>query len=173
VKLKHSALLALALWLGVAIWVGAMILAKPRVQSRFDDEDASAQMAQLQANVQRNRQMLGVLEQLENPPANTGAALLAVEPLPAAGQDVGEGSFTGPAPRQLTLLLSTDGKRRALIDGQWVAPGALLADGSRVRAIGRDRVLLDAASGETVTVMMPPPFSAQATAQPAKAGGRP
>lgn len=172
-KLKHSALLALALWLGVAVWVGAMILAKPRVQSRFDDEDASAQMAQLQANVQRNRQMLGVLEQLENPPANTGAALLAVEPLPAAGQDLGEGTFTGPAPRQLTLLLSTDGKRRALIDGQWVGPGARLADGSRVRAIGRDRVLLDAASGETVTVLMPAPFSTQATAQPAKAGGRP
>ncbi|MNO08253.1 hypothetical protein D3C81_2308120 [compost metagenome] len=69
--------------------------------------------------------------------------------------------------------MSTDGKRRALIDGQWVGPGARLADGSRVRAIGRDRVLLDAASGETVTVLMPAPFSTQATAQPAKAGGRP
>jgi hypothetical protein len=168
VKRKYYALLALALWLGVATWVGAMILAKPRVQARFDDEDASAQLAQLQAGVARNAQMLGVLEHLETQPVASGRALLAVEPAPAAGQALADGRFDGPAPRQLTLLLSTDGRRRALIDGQWVAPGARLADGSRVRAIGRDRVLLETAAGETVTVLMPTPFS-----QAPKAGGRP
>lgn len=162
-KLKHSALLALALWLGVAVWVGAMILSKPRVQSRFDDEDASVQLAQLQMNVEHNRQLLGVLEHLEAQPASTGIALLAVEPVPAAGDALSNGMLAGPAPRQLSLLLSTDGRRRALIDGQWVAPGARLADGSRVRAIGRDRVQLETPAGETVTLVMPPPFAQPAT----------
>jgi len=168
VKLKHSALLALALWLGVAIWVGAMILSKPRVQARFDDEDASAQLAQLQMGVERNRQLLGVLERLETQPVSGGQALLAVEPRPASGLPSADGSLDGIAPRQLTLLLNTDGRRRALIDGQWVAAGARLVDGSRVRAIGRDRVLLETVAGETVTVLMPPPF-----APAPKAGGRP
>ncbi|MDG2526204.1 hypothetical protein P6166_12645 [Stenotrophomonas sp. HITSZ_GD] len=167
-KLKHYALLALALWLGVAVWVGAMILAKPRVQARFDDEDASAQLAQLQMGVERNRQLLGVLEGLERQPVGGGEALLAVQPASAAGQLSADGGFDQIAPRQLTLLLNTDGRRRALIDGQWVATGARLSDGSRVRAIGRDRVLLETAAGETLTVLMPPPF-----APAPKAGGRP
>lgn len=172
-KLKYSALAALALWLAVAVWVGAMILAKPRVQSRFDDEDASAQVAQLQASVERNRQLLGVLDRLEGQPLSSGAALLAVEPQPAPGQALSGDGLAVTAPRQLSLLLTTDGRRRALIDGQWVAPGGRLVDGSRVRAIGRDRVLLDTPAGESVTLLMPSPFAQPAKAPLGTAGGRP
>lgn len=171
-KLKYSALLALALWLAVGVWVGAMILAKPRVQSRFDDEDGSAQLAQLQMGVERNRQMLGVLDRLEGQPLANGQALLAVEPTPAAGQSAGDGSLDGPPPRQLSLLLSTGGRRRALIDGQWVGAGARLADGSRVRAIGSDRVLLETAAGETLTVLMPAPFAQPGKPAAGNHGGR-
>lgn len=160
-KLKYSASLALALWLGVVAWVSAMIVAKPSVQRAYADGDDSAAIAQLQLDINRNRQMLAALDALRTDAATADG--LAVAPAPAALPGAGTIATGEPGlPAQghrVSMILSTERGRRAVVDGQLARPGTRLADGSRVRAITADRVLLEDPAGQRLTLRMPAPFS--------------
>ncbi len=166
-KLKYSASLALALWLCLVAWGSAMIVAKPSVLHAYADEEGSTAIAQLQLNIDQNRKALAALDALALAPVAT-ASSPAVTPSSAApaGLAPEDGLPAEPAvvSHQLTLILSTDQGRRAIVDGLLVQVGARLADGSRVLAIGHDHVSLDAGSGERLTLRMPTPFSGQASA---------
>ena len=167
-KLKYSASLALALWLCLVAWGSAMIVAKPSVSRAYADEEGSTAIAQLQLNIDQNRKALDALDALALAPAAAIASSPAVTPSSAApaGPEADEGVPAEPVivSHQLTLILSTDQGRRAIVDGQLVQAGARLADGSRVRVIDRDHVSLDTSAGERLTLRLPAPFASQAAA---------
>jgi hypothetical protein len=171
VKLKYSASLAIALWLCVVAWVGAMIASKPRVGAGYDDGDSSASIAQLQQDLRRNQVALAALDTLAgNRGTGLSGPLVAPAPQPPPGADgsvIGDPNLVAPAPHRLSMILWTDGHRRAVIDGETVRVGTRLADGSRVRAIGRDRVQLENQAGERVVARLPAPYS---TPAPTEAG---
>jgi hypothetical protein len=50
-------------------------------------------------------------------------------------------------------------ERRAIIDGQLAGTGSRLADGSHVRLIGKDHVVIEDVLGQPMTLRMPPPFA--------------
>lgn len=170
-KLKYSASLALALWLCLVAWGSAMIVAKPSVRHAYVDEEGSTAIAQLQLNIDQNRKALAALDALAQAPIAI-ASTPAVTPSSAAPAGLATDGSPSAEPavvsHQLTLILSTDQGRRAIVDGLLLQVGARLADGSRVLAIGRDHVSLDAGSGERLTLRMPAPFS-----EPASAGVTP
>ena len=68
----------------------------------------------------------------------------------------------------VSLVLVANGRRTAVIDGQYVRAGTRLADGTRVNAIGADWVRLSDPSGAAQTYRVTNPML-QAT----QAGGRP
>lgn len=161
-KLKYSASLALVAWLCVAAWVIAMIVAKPSVAGRYAQDDDSAAIAQLQAGINHNQTMLTALDALSNATDSgfTGA-LIAPAPAQLPGSTNGttsNGDVAGTGNR-VSLILSTDRGRRAVVDGLMVRVGTRLADGSRVHGIGHDWVRLEDAGGEQWTLQLPPPFS--------------
>lgn len=160
-KLKYSASLALALWLGVVAWVSAMIVAKPSVTRAYADGDDSATIAQLQLDINRNRQLLASLDALASSNGYGGDGPV-VAPGSAATASIdpatGEPGATVVS-HTLSLILSSDRGRRALVDGQWASPGSRLADGSRVRAIGASHVLLEDPAGQRLELRMPAPFA--------------
>lgn len=164
-KLKYSASLALALWLCVVAWGSAMIVAKPSVRHAYSDEEGSTAIAQLQLNIDQNRKALAALDALALAPVAI-ASSPAVTPSSAAPAGLASDEGTPAEPvvvsHQLTLILSTDQGRRAIVDGVLVRAGERLADGSRVLTIGRDHVSLDASSGERLTLRLPAPFAGQA-----------
>lgn len=165
-KLKYSASLALALWLCVVAWVSALIVAKPSVERAYANGDGSAAIAQLQLNIRHNRQMLSALDELRAI-EDDGRRGLAVTPAPLdqAGQEVaGELPGVSLSGHRLSMILSTENGRRAVIDGQLARPGTRLADGSRVRGIGVDHVRLEDRAGQPLVLRMPAPFTATATA---------
>lgn len=171
-KRKYLASFALALWLCVVAWVSAMIVAKPSVGQAYSDEDGSAAIAQLQLNINKNQQTLAALDALGGID-DLHSAGLAVSPAPPASTEVNPATGEATAavvPHQLTLILSADNGRRAVVDGQLVRPGTRLADGSRIRGIGRDHVLLEDNTGERLTLRIPAPFSNTSATGAAAAG---
>lgn len=162
-KLKYSASLALVAWLCVAAWVIAMIVAKPSVAGRYAQDDDSAAIAQLQAGINHNQTMLTALDALSNSTdiGFTGAVIAsAPAQLPGANGASTNGTIdAGITGNRVSLIISTDRGRRAVVDGLMVRIGTQLADGSRVRGIGHDWVRLEDAAGEQWTLQLPPPFS--------------
>lgn len=158
-KLKYSASLALTLWLGVVAWVSAMIVAKPSVTRAYADGDDSATIAQLQLDISHNRQLLASLDALAAHGSSAAGPAVAPGSATMASVDPATGG-TGPAaaPHTLSLILSSDRGRRALVDGQWASIGNRLADGSQVRAIGAAHVLLEDPTGQRIELRMPTPF---------------
>ncbi|TWI06228.1 hypothetical protein IP90_00493 [Luteimonas cucumeris] len=166
-KRKYSASLALALWLCVVAWVSAMIVAKPSVGRHSPDEDEAAAIAQLQLNINHDRQLLAALDALEATGNAIPVDLAVAAPAPESTSLAMTTSADGEpvvAARRLSLILSTDRGHRAVIDEQLVRVGTRLADGSRVHRIGRDRVEIEDAAGERLLLQLPAPFSAQQTA---------
>ncbi|HUH90208.1 MAG TPA: hypothetical protein VLZ76_06080 [Lysobacter sp.] len=163
-KLKYSASLALVAWLCVAAWVIAMIVAKPSVAGRYAEDDDSGAIAQLQVSINHNQTMLTALDALSN---TTGPAFAGTVIAPAPTELPGSSNGTasngavdaGNAGNRVSLIISTDRGRRAVVDGLMVRVGTRLADGSRVHGIGHDWVRLEDAGGEQWTLQLPPPFS--------------
>lgn len=157
-KLKHSALLALTLWLGVVAWVSAMIVAKPSVASRYASGGDSAAMAQLQLQLEHNRQLLAALDALAGSRSGALAGpVVSPEPAPVAGADNATGE--GIASSRVSVIIASGRVRRAVVDGELVRAGMVLADGSRVHAIGRDWVRLVGPTGELSTLQLPRPYA--------------
>ncbi|MGH8084313.1 MAG: hypothetical protein ACREPV_03450 [Lysobacter sp.] len=169
-KLKYSASLALALWLCVVAWVSAMIVAKPSVAGNFSSGDESGEIAQLQRSINHNTAMLAALDALDSAPDHVvHGPLVAPDPAPLAGSDgevvAAEGVSFG---NRLTLIISTEHSRRAILDGQLVRPGTRLGDGSRVRSIGQDWLRIESASGQVSTLQLPRPFADASSAPEAR-----
>lgn len=161
-KLKYSASIALALWLCVVAWVSAMIVAKPSVARAYSDSDDSVAIAQLQLGINHNRQMLAAVDALQAIGSGDprGLAVAPGADTPAAGDPAAADGMPFAQSHRLTLILSGDNGRRAVIDGQLARTGMELADGSRVRAITRDSVLIEDPLGQRLTLRMPAPFIA-------------
>lgn len=160
-KVKYSASLALVLWLGVVAWVSAMIVAKPSVIRSFPDEDDSAAIAQLQITLNQNRSMLAAIDALDAVQADSlrGLAVAPGNDKPGSAARAGEGAEEATPDHQLTLIVSEGRRRRAIIDGQLAGTGSRLADGSHVRAIGKDHVVIEDVLGQPMTLRLPPPFA--------------
>lgn len=160
-KLKYSASIALALWLGVVAWVSALIVAKPTVGQSYPEGSDSAATAQLQLSINHNQQLLGLLDRLggSDPYGAADLAVAVAADAPADTASTDGATAAVPTVHRLSLILSSDRGRRAVIDGQWASPGGRLEDGSRVRAIGPHHVLLDSPAGERIELRMPMPFA--------------
>lgn len=167
-KLKHSAVLALVLWLGVVAWVGAMIVAKPTVFGRYGADSDAASAAALQQQVVHNDEMRRALSRMAALRRGTMTEV-AVAPAPSAAEAEALAlAASGAAPVRtapahvLSLIVSSDRLQQAVIDGELVARGAQLEDGLRVRAIGTNWVRLQDAKGRTQTLTLRSPGEAEA-----------
>ena len=79
--------------------------------------------------------------------------VIAVPPLagmPAASSTLAAAGPATEASRTLSMIYTADGFQRAVIDGQYVAPGQRLADGARVDSITADHVVLRDRQGRQV-----------------------
>lgn len=179
-KMKYTAAFALAAWLLVAGWLASMVIAKPAVLHMGNQAEETAAMAELRNAINQNRQAAAALATLRDNPfplVDTGNVVaLPVASAPATatgvrGATTGHGNGSAEAGADVThaisLVLVSNGRRVAVIDGQYVKAGSRLADGTRVRAIGQDWVRLADPAGNLQTYRVLNPL------QPAPAGGRP
>jgi len=163
-KMKFTAALALAVWLLVTGWLATMVVAKPAVLHLGNDADDSAAMGELRAAIERNRRAQAQIAALRQATYfDDGRPLVAVQSVPPA-DDVpnGNGSYdrVGAAPvhHDVAMVLETDGRRSAIVNGELVRAGSMLSDGSRVSAIGRGAVRIERADGERTDVRVPSPL---------------
>ena len=178
-KMKYTAAFALVAWLLVAGWLASMVIAKPAVLRMGNQAEETAAMAELRNAINRNRQAVAALATLRDsqfPVVDTGnvVALPVAAAAPASGPrgataGYGNGGTEAGADvaHAISLVLVSNGRRVAVIDGQYVQIGSRLADGTRVRAIGQDWVRLADPAGNQQTYRVLNPL------QPAQAGGRP
>ena len=186
-KMKYTAAFALVAWLLVTGWLASMVVAKPAVLRLGNQAEETAEMAELRTAIGRNAQIAGVIASLrgDNPllpitsAAGTELIALPSATAPASTAAAGTGAAaaaanasgdagTGPVTHVVSLVLVANGRRTAVIDGQYVRAGTRLADGTRVNAIGADWVRLSDPSGAAQTYRVTNPML-QAT----QAGGRP
>jgi len=179
-KMKYTAAFALVAWLLVAGWLASMVIAKPAVLRLGNQAEETAAMAGLRNAINHNRQAAAALATLRDsqfPLVDTGNVVaLPVASAPATsaggrGATAGYGNGGAEAGADVThaisLVLVSNGRRVAVIDGQYVQIGSRLADGTRVRAIGQDWVRLTDPAGNQQTYRVLNPL------QPTQAGGRP
>ncbi|KRG88302.1 hypothetical protein ABB34_00415 [Stenotrophomonas daejeonensis] len=166
-KMKYTAAFALVAWLLVAGWLASMVIAKPAVLRMGNQAEETAAMAELRNAINRNRQAVAALATLRDsqfPVVDTGNVVA----LPVAAASPAEGGRPGahttgtrgsdPAIHAVSMVLVTNGKRSAIIDGQHVRTGTRLGDGSRVGTIGPDWVRIQGADGESATHSVPLPY---------------
>lgn len=149
-KTKYIAALALATWLLVTLWLASMVIAKPAVLRMNGQAEETATMAELRTAIARNQQVLATLPALRAlPPVAAAPGQLVALPAAAAPADAsalasaGGGSAEADAVEvghQLSMVLITNGRRTAVMDGRPVRSGTRLRDGSRVAGIGPDWV---------------------------------
>lgn len=168
-KTKHYATLALAAWTGMVTWVGMLVVDKPVVLGPQQADEDGAVTAQLQQQIAQADRLRQGLQRLAGAPVRPAAGRLleetAAAPSPAEGAEAGAPA-PAHAPRTLSLILTVDRERRAIIDGELVQRGSRLEDGARVLAIGSDWVRLQDADGQTQTLRLAPPYG-----QPAAPAG--
>lgn len=164
-KKKYIAMTALTVWLGVSGWLASMVIVKPAVLFLGNNAEESPQAAQLRASINRNRQVLELASRLRPVTAmSAGEGLIALpmvaETAPPITDDAlsGPGTFAGTT--NVSMILVTNGRSSAVVNGQPVRAGSRLDDGSRVLAIGRDWVRLRTADGETSVLKVRNPVQA-------------
>lgn len=174
-KPKQFALVALVGWLGVAGWVGSMILAKPQAFPTGSAEADGALAAQIELDIQQAEALGASLTSLQQAPRGPAAAAIIALP-PQRGSDMADtdapsaagGGFAvaaeeaGPAPRVVSFIISGAGMApQAMIDGVLVGTGARLADGAVVRRIDPRAVLIRDREGHTHTLAVRVPGEAE------------
>lgn len=165
-KLKHSALFALAVWAGIVVWIGFMVVAKPKVFTGYAGDDESGAAALLQQQIAHATRLKDALGALSAPRLLAMDRAIVANP-PARGAQDALAADGGTGPLQVSMIIATDRTRRALVGGELVRRGSRLADGSIVRAIGSDWVRIEDATGLPMILKMPRPFAADAAgAQP-------
>lgn len=174
-KAKFIAAVALALWLAVTGWLATMVVAKPAVLHLGGDADETMEMAGLRNAIARNHGVQAQLASLR--PTGLPGTRQPLVALPPArvdpAQTLGTAAASGygysygidePAPAvaalDVTLVMNTDGRRSAIVDGQHVRVGSRLDDGTRVRAIDAGGVRLQRPGGEQVDRRVRSPFTA-------------
>ncbi len=173
-KPKQFALVALVGWLGVASWVGSMILAKPQAFPTGYAEADGAVAAQIELEIQQ-ADALGVsLTSLQQTPRDIATAAIIAVP-PKSGSETTDAdrsaaasdgfavaaSEAGPAPRIVSFIISGAGMApQAMIDGVLVGKGARLHDGAVVRRIDPRAVQIRDSEGKTHTLAVRVPGEA-------------
>jgi hypothetical protein len=153
VKVKYVAPAALLAWAAVVGWVVSMVVAKPVERLYGDETDGSATAAELQLAVARNSRALDALKVLTAVDGDASVEpLLAIAPPLSPEQlavEAANAKGSGQAfEHKVTMVVSVPGSRRAIVDGNYVAVGSKLADGTHVRGIGADWVLLEDVTGQ-------------------------
>lgn len=168
-KIKFVAATALAVWLAVTGWLATMVIVKPAVLHLGRDADETAQMVELRAAIERNRQMQQRISQLRQTTfSDDGRPLLALPSASPAGAGDGAaqdirfgGPVAEPVAHTVSAVLETNGRRSAIINGRHVRNGARLEGGARVAAIGADWVRIDGPDGSHVVQSVPTPWQAE------------
>lgn len=156
--MKHAAIVALAVWLAVIVWVGGLVLRADSSVRLIEPPAPAADTAALQAETVRAREALAALDAVRRSQADAPLAepaLIAVAATPATSAlAAAAASADGAAPnapeRNVSLVYYARDFRRAVIDGVYVRPGSRLADGTRVVDIRADGVVLRDAEGRHV-----------------------
>ena len=162
-KMKFIAAAALAVWLLVTGWLATMVIVKPAVLRLGNDIDETAAMSELRASIERNRRMQDAIAGLRTS-ASVGhvaqlIALPVVTATDAADAQPAYGRDSVPAMRHdVTMVLDTDGRRSAIVNGELVRPGMRLADGARIRSIGTGSVRIEYADGARADLQVQSPF---------------
>jgi len=167
-RAKYVAAVALLAWLLVVVWLSSMVIAKPAVLRFGNQAGETAEIAELRKLIARNRQTMEALGSLRSSspylahaqpvalPASGGAAAAAT----ASGVYGGAGTGAeAEVPHQVSLVLLANGRRVAVVDGQHVSVGSLLAGGARVAAIGPDWVRIARPGSPARTYKVPHPLA--------------
>lgn len=170
-KIKFIAAIAIAIWLAVTGWLATMVVVKPAVLQLGNDADETAAMVELRAAVAHNQRMQAQVERLRRSVSvGDGQPLLALPLATPPASEAGPSSALAggtetEAAHNVSLVLITDGRHSAVVDGQRVQRGSRLAGGARVVAIGPDWVRISNAAGEQTTLPVPSPFKTDAGAR--------
>lgn len=179
-KHKHYALAALVAWLLVTGWMASMVVAKPAVMRVRAQAEDTPEILQLRQQLARNQRDMTLLARFDDLPyaSDDGQPLVALAPPPAPVASAGNVGNAGELPPdyEVSLVVSHQGRRRALVNGQYLAPGGRLENGARVLAIGPDWVRVDDPSEGVRLLRVQNPLRdapAPAPASPVPHGGRP
>jgi hypothetical protein len=171
-KMKFTAAFALVVWLLVAGWLASMVIAKPAVLRLGNQAEDTAAMAELRNGIARNRQAIASMDALRaTAPAYAGTAQVIALPvaarIPAAdGQRSGTADATGPVTHAVSLVLTANGRRTAVVNGRSVRPGSSLDGGARVAAIGQDWVRIVDQAGNPQTYRVRDPLEPEMAGNP-------
>ncbi len=165
-KMKYTAIVALIAWLAVTGWLATMVIAKPAVLRLGNQAEETSAMAELRTAIARNNKAQALVAPLRHSAmVGIGTELVALPATSPSGTTSGQPSYgqggSAPGEHNVTMILTTDGRRSAVIDGQRVRTGSRLPDGSRVRAIGPDWVRIVDGSGALVVKAVRSPFLPQ------------
>ncbi|NZA25425.1 hypothetical protein H0E84_03440 [Luteimonas sp. SJ-92] len=149
-KLKYAAAISLLAWLGVVAWMATMVIAKPAVMRTRAGTTEPPVMNELRNGVARNQRAEQALAGLQAGVPAAGEGAIALSPRGRLDPETGDAlridaadAAALTADHVVSLIVSSGARRRALIDGRYVGPGARLDGGARVRAIGFDWVAID------------------------------
>lgn len=157
-RLKYAAAVSLLVWLGVVAWMATMVIAKPAVMRTRAGTTEPPVMNELRNGIGRNQRAGQALAALQAGVPVSGESAIALSARGRLDPDTGDALRVDPddavalaAEPVVSLIVSSGTRRRALIDGRYVGPGARLDGGARVRAIGFDWVAIeDARSGRRI-----------------------
>lgn len=166
-KMKFIAAAALAVWLIVTGWLATMVIAKPAVLRLGNDADETAAMSELRVSIERNRRVHDDIARLRTAGAVDHTAQLIALPLASPADAVDAPAAYGRDSAQalrhdVAMVLDTDGRRSAIVNGELVRPGMRLADGARVRSIGSGSVRIEYADGARADLQVRSPFERRA-----------
>ena len=155
-KMKYFAAVALLLWLGVTGWLASMVIVKPAVLRVGHGVGETEAMTQLRLSISRNKQLQQSLESSDSytGSAAAGPVVAIPDPTAVAQRDTPEDL---PPPPSLAMVLTADGQRSAVVNGEHVRAGQRLLSGARVRAIGPDWVRVDDPVHGVQTLVVPGP----------------
>jgi len=173
---RYYAAVALAVWLAVTGWMASMVVAKPAVMRVSAQAEDTPAMLELRQQLARNQRDMALLSRFDELPwsSDDGEPLLALSPPPLPSAAAGDPAGLQPA-YEVTLVVSHQGRRRALVNGQYLAPGSRLDNGARVMAIGQDWVRVEDPQNGVQMLRVRNPLSGEAPPAPAAQahGGRP
>lgn len=159
--MKHLALIAIVLWLLVLAWVAVSAAAPVPPAQPIPAPSADPGVERLQQSLAHGRRAMDqTLRSLAIGHRDDRTRVIALAPAPARSAPVEQNPWQNsdelaPA-RSVSMIYTAAGFQRAVVDGQYVAPGQRLADGGRVVAIAADSVTVQDGDGRHVLRLQPP-----------------
>ena len=158
--MKYLASVALLGWLGACAWGLSLLWAPAAAVATPPPQDYARQQQDLQQQLQSMRDDQARLQALVARDAGGAGsrdwpALVALPQGRHGSTAAAQAPPPAPMARTLSMIYIAQGFQRAVIDGVYVAPGAMLPGGARVAHIQADHVVVREPWGDAVLRLAP------------------